>query len=55
MSSLFLAVIEATEEAIINSLFTAETTLGNKDHKIEKLPIEKVLHIMKKYNRIPSR
>ena len=55
MSSLFLAVIEATEEAIINSLFTAETTLGNKDRKIEKLPIEKVLHIMKKYNRIPSR
>ena len=55
MSSLFLAVIEATEEAIINSLFTAETTIGNKDHKIEKLPIEKVLNVLKKYNHIPSK
>lgn len=55
MSSLFLAVIEATEEAIINSLFTAKTTTGYKDHKIEKLPLEKVLHVMKKYNRIPSK
>ena len=55
MSSLFLAVIEATEEAIINSLFTAETTIGFRDHKIEKLPVEKVLSIMKKYNHIPSK
>jgi len=54
MSSLFLAVIEATEEAIINSLFTAEATIGYRDRKIEKLPLEKVLSVMKKYNRIPS-
>ena len=55
MSSLLLAVIEATEEAIINSLFTAKTTIGFRDHKIEKLPVEKVLSIMKKYNHIPSK
>ncbi len=53
MSSLFQAVIEATEEAIINSLFTAKTTIGYKNHKIEKLPLEKVLKIMKKYNHVP--
>ena len=53
MSSLFLAVIEATEEAIINSLFTAKTTIGYKNHKIERLPLEKVLKIMKKYNHVP--
>ena len=39
MSSLFQAVIEATEEAIINSLFTAKTTIGYKNHKIERLPL----------------
>ena len=55
MSSLFLAVIEATEEAILNSLFTAKTTTGYKDRKIEALPVVKVLKIMKKYNRAPSK
>ena len=55
MSSLFLAVIEATEEAILNSLFTAKTTIGYKDRKIEALPVVKVLKIMKKYNRAPSK
>jgi D-aminopeptidase len=55
MSSLFLAVIEATEEAILNSLFTAKTTTGCKDRKIEALPVVKVMKIMKKYNRAPSK
>ena len=52
MTPLFLAVIEATEEAILNSLFAAETTNGRNGHTIEALPAEEVLEIMKKYNRI---
>ena len=51
MSPLFLATIEATEEAILNSMFAAETMTGN-DRTIEALPIEKVREIMKKYNRL---
>lgn len=51
MSPLFMATIEATEEAILNSLFAAETMTGN-GRTVEALPIEKVLKIMKKYNRI---
>ena len=47
MSPLFLAVIEATEEAIYNSLFKAETTTGN-GHTIEALPIEPTLQILRK-------
>lgn len=43
MTSLFLAVIEATEEAIINSLFAAETMKGKDGRVVEKLPVEKVL------------
>ena len=46
MSSLFMATIEATEEAIINSLFTAETMEGK--HTIQALPIDEVLKMMKK-------
>ena len=43
MTSLFLAVIEATEEAIVNSLFAAETMEGKDGRKVEALPKEKVL------------
>ncbi|WP_394345009.1 P1 family peptidase [Echinicola soli] len=45
MSGLFLATIEATEEAIINSLFAAETMKGYQGREIERLPVEKVLEI----------
>ena len=48
MTALFMAVIEATEEAIINSLFAAETMVGKDNRKIESLPKEKVLEWVKK-------
>src|SRR5690625_3735353 len=40
MNKLFLAVTEAIEEAIINSLRYAETTVGRKGRVIEKAPLE---------------
>lgn len=52
MSPLFLATIESTEEAILNSLFAAKTLTGRDGHTIESLPIEKVLELMRKYNKI---
>ncbi len=51
-SPLFLAVIEATEEAILNSLFAAKTMAGRNNHKIEALPVEQILEILRKYNKI---
>ena len=53
MSPLFMAALESTEEAIINSLFAARTTTGRDGNKIQELPLEKVLPILKKYNQIP--
>ncbi|MFQ6082017.1 MAG: P1 family peptidase [Candidatus Aminicenantia bacterium] len=50
MSPLFLAVIEATEEAILNSLFKANSLKGRNGHLIEALPIDKVKNILKKSN-----
>ncbi|MDI1323973.1 MAG: P1 family peptidase [Algoriphagus sp.] len=47
MTSLFLAVIEATEEAIINSLFAAETMKGKDGRVVEELPVEKVIEWIK--------
>lgn len=51
-SPLFMAAIEATEEAIINSLLAAKTTVGQNGHQAEALPMDKVLSILKQYNRI---
>lgn len=55
VTPLFLATIEATEEAIINSLFAAEDMIGKDKHKIKALPIDKIIKIMKKYNRITEK
>jgi D-aminopeptidase len=52
MSPLFLAVIEATEEAILNSLFRAVTVKGRENRTVEALPIDKTLEILRKYNKI---
>jgi len=51
-SPLFLAVAEATEEAIINSLFMATTTRGFAGHVVEALPIDRTIEILKKYNAL---
>jgi D-aminopeptidase len=48
MSPLFLAVIEATEEAIINSLFAAKTMEGNEGRKVEELPVKQVMEWINK-------
>lgn len=47
-SPIFMAAIEATEEAIINSLFAGKTMKGNKGNVVESLPIDKVISILKK-------
>lgn len=49
MSPLFLAVVEATEEAIYNSLFMAITTQGQKGRTMKALPIKETLIILDKY------
>ena len=45
MSPLFLAAIEATEEAIYNSLFKATTVTG-RGHTVEAIPVERVKEIL---------
>jgi len=47
MTPLFRAVAEATEEAILNSLFLATTTKGS-GHTVHALPIEKVRGLLRK-------
>ena len=47
-----MAAIEATEEAIINSLFAATTVKGRGGRTVEALPVDKVMAILKKYNLV---
>ena len=51
MSPLFLAVIEATEEAIYNSLFRATTTTS-RGHTVEALPIDRTLEILRRHGAL---
>jgi D-aminopeptidase len=48
MSPLFLAAIEASEEAVYNSMFRASTMTGN-GHTVDALPIDKTVDILRKY------
>src|SRR5690606_34134531 len=52
VSPLFLAVIEATEEAIYNSLFRATTVIGRDGNRAEALPIERTLEILRKHSAV---
>lgn len=52
MSPLFLATIEATEEAILNALFMAKSMTGINGNTVEGLPLIKVLDILNSYNVI---
>jgi len=47
MSALFLAAAEASEEAILNSMFKATPMEGYRGHKVDALPLDKVREIMK--------
>ena len=46
VTPLFQAVAEATEEAVLNSMFKAETVTGHQG-RIEALPIDRVLELLK--------
>ena len=52
ISPLFEATVQAVEEAIINTLVAAETMEGINNNKVWALPHDRLIQIMKKYNRI---
>ena len=52
ISPLFEATVQAVEEAIVNTLVAAETMEGINNNKVWALPHDRLIQIMKKYNRI---
>ena len=52
MNPLFLATVQATEEAVINAMVAAETMKGINDFEVIALPHDQLREVLKKYNRL---
>ena len=52
MNPVFLATVQATEEAVINAMVAAETMKGINDFTVYALPHDKLREVLKKYNRL---
>jgi len=48
----FEAAVQATEEAILNSMLAAETMTGREGHRVSALPRDRLREVLKKYNRL---
>jgi D-aminopeptidase len=54
LSRSFAAAVEATEEAVVNALLAAETTVGRDGNTLSAMPVERVLPLLKAAGRLPS-
>ncbi len=52
LNPLLLAAVEATEEAIVDSLFTATTVVGRDGNTSPQLPVPEVVEILDRYGRL---
>ena len=52
LNPLFLATVQATEEAVVNAMVAAETMTGINNHTVFALPHDKLREVLKKYNRL---
>lgn len=52
LDPIFLATVQATEEAVINAMVAAETMKGIDDHEVIGLPHDRLREVLKKYNRL---
>src|SRR5437773_5191690 len=51
MDPIFTAVVQVTEEAIINALVDNQTMTGRDNHRVDALPHDRMRELLKKYNR----
>jgi D-aminopeptidase len=52
LDPIFLATVQATEEAVINAMVAAETMKGADNHQAIALPHDRLREVLKKYNRL---
>jgi L-aminopeptidase/D-esterase-like protein len=54
MDPLFTGLVQATEEAVINALVDNHSMTGRDSHHVDALPHDRVVGLLKKYNRLQS-
>jgi D-aminopeptidase len=54
LDPLFLATVQATEEAVVNAMVAAETMTGIDNHTVPALPHDRLREVLKKYNRLTN-
>jgi D-aminopeptidase len=52
INPVFLATVQATEEAIINAMIAAETMTGINGNTVYAIPHDRLKQVLKKYNRL---
>jgi L-aminopeptidase/D-esterase-like protein len=52
LDPLFLATVQATEEAVVNAMIAAEDMKGINNHFVPALPHDKLVQVLRKYNRL---
>jgi L-aminopeptidase/D-esterase-like protein len=52
LDPLFLATVQATEEAVVNAMVAAETMTGVNNRTVPALPHDKLREVLRKYNRL---
>jgi D-aminopeptidase len=52
LNPIFLATVQATEEAVVNAMVAAKTMKGINDHEVIGLPHDRLREVLKKYNRL---
>jgi D-aminopeptidase len=52
LDPIFLATVQATEEAVVNAMVAAETMTGIDNHEVIALPHDRLREVLKKYNRL---
>lgn len=52
IDGLFVATVEATEEAIINAMLAAETMTGADGVRVHALPLDRLVDVLRCYNRL---
>ena len=51
MDPIFTAVVQATEESVVNALIDNQSMIGRDNHRVEALPHDRLRALLKKYNR----
>jgi L-aminopeptidase/D-esterase-like protein len=52
MDPIFVGVVQATEEAIVNALVDNQSMTGRDNHRVDALPHNRMRELLKKYNRL---